>query len=262
MKRQRQSEDVFGDEDSRLSPKAAATAAAEFEAPPVAEMDLAGCRAATAEPRADTEQQRPSAGRGAAQRCRNAGETPGYANAVEQVPRAMPKRRSGAADASEITPHAKKKTKKVEPKLRRKNSFEHTLGQGATMGGSDAEPPHTLICGTFPSEVSFDADCYYANRTNAFWWIVGDAFGHRRATSSEAAEPVSEPPSNITPRHATPLRSYSEQLEELKRRGFVLWDVLGALPRVFCLESMLPRACGALRPERFSCRRVKPCSER
>jgi hypothetical protein len=39
MKRQRQSEDVFGDEDSRLSPKAAATAAAEFEAPPVAEMD-------------------------------------------------------------------------------------------------------------------------------------------------------------------------------------------------------------------------------
>eukprot|EP00310_Coccolithus_braarudii_P009059 CAMPEP_0183363474 /NCGR_PEP_ID=MMETSP0164_2-20130417/75331_1 /TAXON_ID=221442 /ORGANISM="Coccolithus pelagicus ssp braarudi, Strain PLY182g" /LENGTH=93 /DNA_ID=CAMNT_0025538579 /DNA_START=20 /DNA_END=298 /DNA_ORIENTATION=+ len=42
-----------------------------------------------------------------------------------------------------------------------------------------AVPPHTLILGTHPSQLSFAAAQYFANPANAFWWIAGDTLGFR-----------------------------------------------------------------------------------
>ena len=40
--------------------------------------------------------------------------------------------------------------------------------------------PHTLLLGTMPSITSHKVSQYYGHPSNAFWWIVGDAFKFRR----------------------------------------------------------------------------------
>ena len=156
----------------------------------------------------------------------------------------MPKRRAEPATNPNATPSKRCRQDATPsskagrryagaPALKRKDSFEPTTSSeqsGAAMGNSGAELPHTLICGTFPSEVSFAAGSYFANRMNAFWWIFGDAFGHRRATAR------AQPPASIQPLREAPLRSYAEQMEELTRRGFVVWDVCKACKREGSLD--------------------------
>ena len=129
------------------------------------------------------------------------------------------------------------------PKLLRRDSF----------GPESGVEPHTLICGTFPSVISFGAGEYYANResqlrllasvailigactgTNAFWWIVGDALGHRPVFFDAKGNRVPNPPANIEPHllHPDgPERSYAERKQKLLEQGFVLWDVLKACER-------------------------------
>ena len=150
------------------------------------------------------------------------------------------------------------------PKLLRRDSF----------GPESGIEPHTLICGTFPSDKSLGAGEYYANResqlrhglgaeqlllppaaapplpvrrhppphrhamvstgTNAFWWIVGDALGHRPVFFDKEGNRVPSAPENIEPHllHPDgPEKSYAERKQELLRRGFVLWDVLKACER-------------------------------
>ena len=58
----------------------------------------------------------------------------------------MPKRTRSAASGDGGSPQT--------PKLLRRDSF----------GPESGVEPHTLICGTFPSVISFGAGEYYANR--------------------------------------------------------------------------------------------------
>ena len=70
--------------------------------------------------------------------------------------------------------------------------------------------------------------------TNAFWWIVGDALGHRPVFFDAKRNRVPNPPANIEPHllHPDgPERSYAERKQKLLEQGFVLWDVLKACER-------------------------------
>jgi G:T/U-mismatch repair DNA glycosylase len=144
--------------------------------------------------------------------------------------------------------------------LRRQNSFAPIMAQDD--GNGAAPSPHTLICGTFPSEVSFEAHKkktggYFANPTNAFWWTFADAFGHARALPAPASSgggggsgsstqgdggATPGPPKSIRPLHTAPLRSYGEQLRELTQRGFVLWDVMQSCKRQGSVDANIERA--------------------
>lgn len=93
-------------------------------------------------------------------------------------------------------------------------------------------PPHTLILGTLPSVNSFDRCEYYATPSNAFWWIVGDALGHRRAPppggwADSRGRPTTVPRFITTQTlHAAPELGYDEAVRRLTAAGFALWDVL------------------------------------
>ena len=178
----------------------------------------------------------------------------------------MPKRtRSAASSGGEGAKKQKQPRGSPQtPKLLRRDSF----------GPESGVEPHTLICGTFPSDKSLGAGEYYANResqlrhglgaeqlllraaaapplpvrrhppphrcpmvsagTNAFWWIVGDALGHRPLFFDAKGNRVPNPPANIEPHllHPDgPERSYAERKQKLLEQGFVLWDVLKACER-------------------------------
>lgn len=93
-------------------------------------------------------------------------------------------------------------------------------------------PPHTLILGTLPSVNSFDRCQYYATPANAFWWLVGDALGHRRAPPpggwADSCGRATTVPRFITSRalHAAPELGYEEAVLELTAAGYAVWDVL------------------------------------
>ncbi|KAG8469040.1 hypothetical protein KFE25_007558 [Diacronema lutheri] len=93
-------------------------------------------------------------------------------------------------------------------------------------------PPHTLILGTLPSVNSLDRCEYYATPSNAFWWIVGDALGHRRAPPTggwaDARGRATTVPGFITRHllHAGPELPYAEAVHRLTSAGYAVWDVL------------------------------------
>ena len=64
-------------------------------------------------------------------------------------------------------------------------------------------PPHTLILGTCPGDVSLRKVQYFGNDRNTFWSIVGKVLGFDRATLA-----------------------YEERLQRLGAAGYALWDVL------------------------------------
>lgn len=64
-----------------------------------------------------------------------------------------------------------------------------------------------LILGTIPGRDSLDAGEYYANRANAFWFIMGQLFG------------------------AGPELDYRERTETLIRNRIAVWDVLRSAQR-------------------------------
>lgn len=92
--------------------------------------------------------------------------------------------------------------------------------------------PHTLILGTLPSVNSFDRCEYYATPSNAFWWIVGDALGHRRGAPpggwADSQRRPTTVPRFITTQtlHTGPELRYDEAVQRLTGAGFALWDVL------------------------------------
>mmetsp|Transcript_73314 Transcript_73314/g.122437 ORF Transcript_73314/g.122437 Transcript_73314/m.122437 type:complete len:290 (+) Transcript_73314:110-979(+) len=102
----------------------------------------------------------------------------------------------------------------------------------------DTVPPHTLILGTHPSEVSFAKTQYFGNSANAFWWIVGDALGFRRdAGLKTTGEPAGRRDYFAALRYEKPLLNYESGLALFTSRGFALWDVVGSCSRVGSLDS-------------------------
>ena len=103
---------------------------------------------------------------------------------------------------------------------------------------------HTLILGTFPSVKSLEKTEYYGFPRNAFWWIVGDWLGHRRDIKNGNRGQYYTSITLSTPVDA-PILSYDEQLEALLRRGFGLWDVIGACRRKGSLDSAIKKGVAA-----------------
>jgi hypoxanthine-DNA glycosylase len=101
----------------------------------------------------------------------------------------------------------------------------------------ESVPPHTLILGTLPSVNSFDRCEYYATPSNAFWWIVGDALGHRRAPPAggwrDSRGRATSVPRFITENllHVSPALTYPDARNALTAAGFAVWDVLSEAER-------------------------------
>lgn len=76
----------------------------------------------------------------------------------------------------------------------------------------DAE---VLILGSMPGQISLDKKEYYANRGNAFWFIMGELFGAHRE------------------------KPYEERLAILKDWKIGLWDVLRSCDRNGSLDSAI-----------------------
>ncbi|MCG2724679.1 MAG: DNA-deoxyinosine glycosylase [Elusimicrobia bacterium] len=75
--------------------------------------------------------------------------------------------------------------------------------------------PQTLILGTFPGNESLAANQYYANKRNAFWFIMGKLLNMK----SDA--------------------SYKLKKELLKENGLALWDVFKSCERNGSLDSSI-----------------------
>mmetsp|Transcript_30080 Transcript_30080/g.52837 ORF Transcript_30080/g.52837 Transcript_30080/m.52837 type:complete len:334 (+) Transcript_30080:3-1004(+) len=123
------------------------------------------------------------------------------------------------------------------------NGYDSLVSFGALVHST--KKPHTLICGTVPSINSFDRGQYYATHSNAFWHIVGDAFGHRRKEPdggwrNKNGGKVRVPDfihSNLL--YQEPCLSYEEQVELLLSNGYALWDVLQTCDRMGATDSKI-----------------------
>ena len=132
----------------------------------------------------------------------------------------------------------KRKRVNIGEKLYKVESFEPLIGKN--------KKPHTLIVGTMPSITSHGISQYYGHRSNAFWWIVGDALNFRRGGQYMEREWPNQfgfnkdgKPSKVqtpilkalkdTKRFGDgggPILSYEEQVERIHEKGYILWDVL------------------------------------
>ena len=83
------------------------------------------------------------------------------------------------------------------------------------VGFPPLEPKHAriLVLGSLPGEESIRKGEYYGHPRNAFWRIMGEAFG------------------------AGPEKPYAERLRALGARGVMLWDVLRAARRRGSLDA-------------------------
>ncbi len=99
--------------------------------------------------------------------------------------------------------------------------------------------PHTLLLGTQPSDNSLGQGRYFMTNTNAFWHIVGDAFGFRRGfwTGERADAPPSIAPHLLHPPSATV--GYDEAMRRLTSQGYALWDILASSERKGSLDSAI-----------------------
>ena len=144
---------------------------------------------------------------------------------------ASPRKRKAATAASD-TPGTKTAVAKT-------SAGEHKGSFGCALDGT--VPPHTLILGTQPSDVSLGANRYYDTHTNVLWHIVGDALGWRRGWLDGKGR---APPASITSRllHEASIESYDEALAQLTSRGYCLWDVLKESERAGSLDGAITNA--------------------
>lgn len=77
-----------------------------------------------------------------------------------------------------------------------------------------------LLLGSLPGEKSLAAGEYYANRGNAFWWLLGEVLGEKDLS-------------------ATP---YAERLVLLRRHRIGLWDVIESARRQGSLDTAIREA--------------------
>ena len=77
-----------------------------------------------------------------------------------------------------------------------------------------------LLLGSLPGEKSLAAGEYYANRGNAFWWLLGEVLGVKDLA-------------------ATP---YAERLALLRRYRIGLWDVIESARRQGSLDTAIREA--------------------
>ena len=118
-------------------------------------------------------------------------------------------------------------------------SFEPVIGRN--------KRPHTLLLGTMPSITSHKVSQYYGHPSNAFWWIVGDAFKFRRGGMNiqckwpfqfgfnKDGKPTKVQAPILQALRDTqrfddelnggPILSYKEQVNVLNDNGYALWDV-------------------------------------
>lgn len=75
-----------------------------------------------------------------------------------------------------------------------------------------------LVLGSLPGRMSLEKQQYYAQPYNAFWKIMGQLFG------------------------AAPELPYERRLEELRKHGVAVWDVLAAGERSGSLDSAIVAA--------------------
>ena len=83
------------------------------------------------------------------------------------------------------------------------------------LAGADAR---LLILGSMPGDASLQAGEYYAHPRNAFWQIMGAAFG------------------------AGPAKPYPERVARLQAAGVAVWDVVGRCRRQGSLDAAIDAA--------------------
>ena len=97
---------------------------------------------------------------------------------------------------------------------------------------SDTVPPHTLLLGTQPSNVSLNHGWYFGSDENAFWHIVGSALGFRRGFHVNAARGCVIPSiSKHLSADLVEVPTYLEAVERLQRAGYALWDIFESSER-------------------------------
>ena len=98
-------------------------------------------------------------------------------------------------------------------------------------------PPHTLLLGTQPSEVSLAHGWYFGKDENAFWHIVGAALGFRRgfhvgANQRERGDVVPSIAKFLPPlQESTVVEEYDDAVRRLLGAGYALWDILESSER-------------------------------
>ena len=138
-------------------------------------------------------------------------------------------------------PPARVSTVAAPPKKKAKTN--HASTAAAPLKGSfpplldPRVEPHTLILGTQPGDNSLGHGKYFMTNTNAFWHIVGDAFGFRRGFWT--GERTTAPPSIASQLLYPPSASvgYDEAVWRLTSNGFALWDFLASSKRKGSLDS-------------------------
>ena len=98
---------------------------------------------------------------------------------------------------------------------------------------SSTKPPHTLLLGTQPSNVSLAHGWYFGRDENAFWHIVGCALGFRRGfhVNQRSDGDVVPCVAKYLPPGLTVVPTYKEAVDRLQDAGYALWDVLESSER-------------------------------
>ena len=176
---------------------------------------------------------------------RDAAATKRDAAAATPVAAAAKRKATSTAAAASDDDGASAPPSTVTKKPRRRTPTAPAGPKGSFGYALDAVvPPHTLILGTQPSDVSLGADRYYDTHTNALWHIVGDALGWRRGWLDGKGR---APPPSITKLllHERTLGTYEEALASLTSSGYALWDVVQQSERAGSLDSDIKNAVPA-----------------